>query len=179
MPALLINESTVPWRRYVLGEAAALTVWLWPRRHFTGSRWFAFQLPSDDANFSALGQLPHVFFLPCQLHGLRCALFSVGTEALWSSTQPTVTVPPSRSLCKLGRFSSRYGKLKWVIWHCQCWIANLLLLRVLQNLQNQREVSWYCLDVCLPDLGQLSSSTLSCFIIEVRVNRLFLAIVYL
>lgn len=113
------------------------------------------------------------FFLPCQLHGLRCALFSVGTEALWSSTQPTVTVPPSRSLCKLGRFSSRYGKLKWVIWHCQCWIANLLLLRVLQNLQNQREVSWYCLDVCLPDLGQLSSLTLSCFIIEVRVNRLF------
>ncbi|XP_040508664.1 nuclear transcription factor Y subunit alpha isoform X7 [Gallus gallus] len=41
------------------------------------------------------------------VHRLRCALVSVGSEALWSSTQPTVTVPQSRSLCRRGRFSSR------------------------------------------------------------------------
>ncbi|KAK4809122.1 hypothetical protein QYF61_004058 [Mycteria americana] len=41
-----------------------------------------------------------------RIHRARCAFHRIGTEALWSSTRRIVTVPQSRLLCRLDRFSN-------------------------------------------------------------------------
>ncbi|CAM2107388.1 unnamed protein product [Caretta caretta] len=50
----------------------------------------------------------------------RCIGYKIGTETLWSSTQQTATVPQNRLLCKLDRFSSRYGKILLKVSSCSC-----------------------------------------------------------